>query len=243
MRQRAQHDMPNRTAAVAAFSAGETASAPGRHTADAPVPPSPDYPLKEAFDRMVATLALAALSPLLMLIAALIYIADPGSVFYSQERIGRNGRKFACRKFRSMVQDGDAVLERHLQENPDAHREWSETRKLKDDPRVTPVGVVLRKSSLDELPQLVNIARGEMSLVGPRPIVEDEAPYYGEKLPFYLAVRPGLTGLWQISGRNDVSYDERVRLDTHYVRNLNFLGDLAIILRTVRVVLVGRGSY
>lgn len=207
------------------------------------LPDTPDYPFKEGVDRLLAILGLAVLSPLLLFIAALIYIADPGSVFFSQQRIGRNGRMFKCKKFRSMVQDGDAVLEQHFQDNPDAHREWSATRKLKDDPRVTPIGVVLRKSSLDELPQLINIAKGEMSIVGPRPIVEDEAPYYGDKLPFYLSVRPGLTGLWQISGRNDVSYDERVRLDTHYVRNLNFVTDVLIILRTVRVVLTGRGSY
>lgn len=242
-----RHDVERHTSdrfTAHAFSVGGGPQAAQSWCADERhLPDTPDYQLKEGFDRLLAILALAVLTPLFLFIAALIYIADPGSVFFSQRRIGRNGRMFSCKKFRSMVQDGDAVLERHFRDNPEAHREWSATRKLKDDPRVTPIGVVLRKSSLDELPQLINIAKGEMSLVGPRPIVEDEAPYYGDKLPFYLAVRPGLTGLWQISGRNDVSYDERVRLDTHYVRNLSFATDLLILLRTVRVVLTGRGSY
>lgn len=207
------------------------------------VPQAPEYPLKQVLDRLLAVAALVVLSPLMLIIAGLIYASDPGRVFFTQHRIGRDGKPFACKKFRSMVMDGDAVLQRHLRNNPDALREWSETRKLRHDPRVTGIGVVLRKSSLDELPQLINIAKGEMSLVGPRPIVEDEVPYYGDALPYYLAVRPGLTGLWQISGRNDVSYDERVRLDTHYVRNLSLLVDAMIILRTVRVVLTGRGSY
>jgi exopolysaccharide production protein ExoY len=207
------------------------------------VPQSPEYPSKPVVDRVLAIVAVVLLSPLLAMIAAAIYVSDPGNVFYSQWRLGRDGSKFRCLKFRSMVMDGDAVLDRHLRENHSARREWATTRKLRDDPRITPMGVILRKSSLDELPQLINIARGEMSIVGPRPIVEDEAPYYGEALSYYKAVRPGLTGLWQVSGRNDVSYDERVRLDAHYVRTLNPFLDFVIMLRTVRVVFLGRGSY
>jgi exopolysaccharide production protein ExoY len=207
------------------------------------IPDRPDYPAKPVVDRTLAVIALAVLAPLLGMIAAAIYFSDPGKVFFSQWRLGRDGHKFRCIKFRSMVNDGDVVLQRHLRENPEAREEWEATRKLRDDPRVTRIGLILRKSSLDELPQLINIARGEMSIVGPRPIVEDEAPYYGGELAYYKAVRPGLTGLWQVSGRNDVSYDERVRLDTHYVRNVNFRSDFEIVCRTVRVVALGHGSY
>jgi exopolysaccharide production protein ExoY len=204
---------------------------------------SPEYSGKPILDRALAVMAVVMLSPLLVMIAAAIYISDPGNVFYSQWRLGRDGRPFRCLKFRSMVTDGDSILDRHLRENPAARQEWAATRKLRNDPRVTTIGLILRKSSLDELPQLINIARGEMSIVGPRPIVEDEAPYYGEALSYYKAVRPGLTGLWQVSGRSDVSYDERVRLDVHYVRTLNPFLDFVIILQTVRVVFLGRGSY
>jgi exopolysaccharide production protein ExoY len=202
-----------------------------------------EYRLKRSKDQLLAVAALIALMPLLMMIAALVHFGDRGPIFFSQWRLGHQGRYFRCLKFRTMLVDADAALVRHLDADPDAAAEWAAARKLKVDPRITPVGDLLRRTSLDELPQLINIARGEMSIVGPRPIVREEAEYYGDALGEYLAVRPGLTGLWQISGRNDVGYDERVELDRHYVSTMTLGGDLLIILRTVHAVLGRRGSY
>ena len=146
-------------------------------------------------------------------------------------------------EFRTMVEDGDRVLQEHLASNPAARLEWETTRKLKNDPRVTPLGTVLRKLSLDELPQLINILMGDMSVVGPRPVVNDELNQYGRSAYHYLRSRPGLTGLWQISGRNDVSYRRRVAFDRYYVENWSFFQDLRIIFKTVPVVCTTRGSY
>lgn len=198
---------------------------------------------KVIFDRVAALAGLILLLPLMLVVAALIWRRDPGPVLYAHKRIGRHGRVFHCLKFRTMVLDSDTVLTRHLAENPGAAAEWAATRKLRVDPRVTGIGARLRKTSIDELPQLINVLRGDMSLVGPRPIVMDEARHYGEALAAYLAVRPGVTGLWQISGRSDTSYAERVALDRAYVRGRNMLTDLWILLRTVVVVAKGRGSY
>lgn len=198
---------------------------------------------KVIFDRVAAFAGLILLMPLMLIVAALIWRRDPGPVLYAHKRIGRHGRVFHCLKFRTMVLDSDAILARHLAENPAAAAEWAATRKLRADPRVTSIGARLRKTSLDELPQLINVLRGEMSLVGPRPIVMDEARHYGEALAAYLAVRPGVTGLWQISGRSDTSYAERVALDRAYVRGRNLMNDLWILMRTVAVVAKGRGSY
>lgn len=202
-----------------------------------------EYPLKRAMDQWVAILALVGLGPLFLIVAGLIHFGDRGPVFFAQSRLGYGGRSFRCLKFRTMLVGADAALARHLEADPEAMAEWKATRKLKDDPRITPIGKILRRTSLDELPQLINIARGEMSLVGPRPIVREEADYYGEVLGDYLSVRPGLTGLWQISGRNDIGYEERVRIDAHYVLNISLAEDLRIILRTVVAVLARRGSY
>jgi exopolysaccharide production protein ExoY len=164
-------------------------------------------------------------------------------VFYRHRRIGLNGADFDCLKFRSMVANGDEVLARHLAANSEAAREWEETRKLKNDPRITPLGSNLRKTSIDELPQLVNILRGEMSFVGPRPIVTAEVPKYGACIDQYLSARPGLTGPWQVSGRNEVDYTTRVELDRNYIESWSFWRDLAIIVKTARVVVSARGSY
>ncbi len=205
--------------------------------------PDNDSVLKNVMDRVLAALALLVLSPLLGMVAALIYIRDPGPVLFAHRRIGKHGRRFKCLKFRTMVADGDAVLARHLRNNPDAAAEWRETRKLQDDPRVTPLGDLLRRSSIDELPQLFNILWGQMSVVGPRPIIDSEVGYYGDAIFDYLSVRPGLTGLWQVSGRSDVGYEQRVALDSDYVNNRSMLGDWRIILRTVRVVALREGSY
>ncbi len=223
--------------------AGPRAATQGRAGPPSLAPARPDPLSKTLLDRGAALLALVMLAPLFLMVAALIYLRDPGPVFFAHRRIGKGGRSFRCLKFRTMAMDGDAILERHLACNDTAASEWRETRKLKDDPRVTPLGDVLRRSSLDELPQLINILRGDMSIVGPRPIVEDEVRFYGAAMADYLSVRPGLTGLWQISGRNDVGYGQRVRLDQEYVRGQSFGGDLGIILRTVRVVLQQKGSY
>lgn len=198
---------------------------------------------KRSFDILVALAALVLLSPIFVLIMALVKYSDGGRVFYGHRRIGYNGSTFRCLKFRTMAENGDALLQRYLDENPQAQEEWRETRKLQDDPRVTVVGSVLRKLSLDELPQLINILRGEMSIVGPRPVVEDELELYEASAVYYLRSRPGLTGLWQVSGRNDVSYAARVAFDTHYVRNWSLTSDLVIVARTIPAVCLSRGSY
>ncbi|QRI66541.1 sugar transferase (plasmid) [Shinella sp. PSBB067] len=198
---------------------------------------------KRSFDILVALAALVVLSPIFVLIMALVKYSDGGSVFYGHRRIGYNGSTFRCLKFRTMAENGDVLLQQHLEQNPEALEEWRATRKLQDDPRVTVVGTVLRKLSLDELPQLVNILKGEMSIVGPRPVVEDELELYEASAVYYLRSRPGLTGLWQVSGRNDVSYATRVAFDTHYVRNWSLTSDLVIVARTIPAVCLSRGSY
>lgn len=198
---------------------------------------------KRSFDILVALAALVVLSPIFVLIMALVKYSDGGSVFYGHRRIGYNGSTFRCLKFRTMAENGDALLHAYLEQNPAAYEEWRTTRKLQDDPRVTIVGTVLRKLSLDELPQLINILRGEMSLVGPRPVVEDELELYEASAVYYLQSRPGLTGLWQVSGRNDVSYASRIAFDTHYVKNWSFTRDVVIVARTIPAVCLSRGSY
>ncbi|PWJ82394.1 exopolysaccharide production protein ExoY [Pseudaminobacter salicylatoxidans] len=199
--------------------------------------------LKRSFDIAAALAGIVLISPLLVMLAALVKFSDGGAVVYGHRRIGHNGTVFRCWKFRTMVQNGDEVLAAHLAANPGDREEWNATRKLQNDPRVTRVGAVLRKLSLDELPQIVNILRGEMSFVGPRPVVKDELELYGKAASFYLRSRPGLTGLWQVSGRNDVSYDTRVAFDRHYVENWSFASDLKILIRTVPAVFASRGSY
>jgi exopolysaccharide production protein ExoY len=198
---------------------------------------------KRGFDVVGAVAGLVVLSPLLLMLALLVKLSDGGRVLYGHRRVGRDGSSFRCLKFRTMAENGDAVLAAHLERNPQLRQEWLATRKLQDDPRVTSVGLVLRKLSLDELPQLINILRGEMSFVGPRPVVEDELELYGTAVECYLKSRPGLTGLWQISGRNDVSYSARVAFDRHYVENWSFAFDLVIIVKTFPAVLSSRGSY
>ncbi|MBB3610096.1 exopolysaccharide production protein ExoY [Rhizobium sp. BK602] len=190
-----------------------------------------------------ALAALILISPLFLMLMLLVKFSDRGPIFYGHRRIGHNGKTFRCMKFRTMVVDGDRVLQAYLQNNPRAMEEWRETRKLQNDPRVTLVGAVLRKLSLDELPQLINIIRGEMSVVGPRPVVEDELERYDASAIYYLQSRPGLTGLWQVSGRNDVSYESRVAFDTHYVKNWSLGSDMMIIAKTIPAVCLSRGSY
>lgn len=199
--------------------------------------------LKRSFDVTAAVLALAFISPIFLLLVLLVKLSDKGPAFYGHRRIGHNGQSFRCLKFRTMVVHGDRVLQAYLQANPKAQEEWRTTRKLQNDPRVTAVGSVLRKLSLDELPQLINIIRGEMSIVGPRPVVEEELELYEGAAVYYLQSRPGLTGLWQVSGRNDVSYASRVAFDTHYVKTWSLRSDMMIIARTIPAVCLSRGSY
>jgi exopolysaccharide production protein ExoY len=198
---------------------------------------------KRCFDMTAALGALALLLPLFCLIALAIKLSDRGPIFYRHRRIGLSGTPFDCLKFRSMVLNADEVLSRHITADGEAAREWEETRKLKRDPRITQLGTAMRKTSVDELPQLLNILKGEMSFVGPRPIVTSEVTKYGPTIDDYVRARPGLTGLWQISGRNDVDYQTRVALDHDYIRSWRFRRDLAIIAKTVRVVVTARGCY
>lgn len=198
---------------------------------------------KRTFDFTFALLAIILLAPLFAAVIVLIRLYDGGPAIYRHPRIGRNGRTFDCLKFRTMVLDADKVLMQHLAINEAAAAEWTATRKLKDDPRITPLGRVLRRTSVDELPQLINIVKGEMSLVGPRPIVFDEVVHYGPYITDYCRARPGLTGLWQVSGRNDIVYHERVKLDCHYVAHWSVRLDFVIIVRTVPTVLSAHGCY
>ena len=180
--------------------------------------------------------------PLLLVVGILIRMQDGGPAVYAQKRYGRNGRTFKCFKLRSMVANADDRLREILATDPAARAEWEATQKLVNDPRITPLGHFIRKTSIDELPQLVNILRGDMSLVGPRPIVENEIAKYGEFYRDYCAVRPGLTGLWQVEGRSDTTYEERVQLDAKYARTRTFVSDIMIMLRTVPAVLMSRGA-
>ena len=199
--------------------------------------------LKRFVDVTVALLALILFLPLFAFFAALIKWSDGGPVFYVHRRIGYAARPFGCLKFRTMVPNGDEILRDYLHSDSTAAREWAETRKLKRDPRVTELGILLRKLSIDELPQLINVIRGDMSLVGPRPIVPEEARMYGEELQAYLRSRPGLTGAWQVSGRSDQSYAKRVWMDRQYVEHWSLWRDVVIIVKTVPVLLTTRGSY
>lgn len=179
-----------------------------------------------------------------MLTAALaIYVEDGGPIFYTQPRVGRYGKTFRCFKFRSMEVNAEARIEEVLSANPLAQAQWLTNRKLTRDPRVTVVGRLLRRCSLDELPQLINVLRGDMSIVGPRPIMLDERLLYGHRLGAYIQVRPGVTGLWQVSGRADASFRSRIAMDMVYLRTRCLRLDLKVLARTIPAVLVGRGSY
>ncbi len=203
--------------------------------------PMPRF-IKRAFDIAVSGTLLLLISPI-MLVLALMVKRDGGPVLFGHSRIGKDAKVFKCLKFRSMIHNSQAVLERHLAENPEARAEWEADHKLKNDPRVTRFGSFLRRSSLDELPQLINVLKGEMSLVGPRPIVEGEVSKYQCDIVHYYRVSPGITGLWQVSGRNDVTYEQRVQLDSWYVRNWSLWHDVAIMCKTVPALLKRSGAY
>lgn len=198
--------------------------------------------IKRGLDLTAGIALLFLLAPLMLLIVALIRTGDGGPAFYRQTRIGRGGRTFRCWKFRTMACDADEALRQLLASDLAAAREWSESQKLTLDPRITPVGSFLRRSSLDELPQLFNIIAGDMSFVGPRPIVAAERERYGEAFNHCFSVPPGLTGLWQISGRSDCSYATRVSLDSQYASEWHLLLDAKILVRTVPAVLTQKGS-
>jgi Undecaprenyl-phosphate galactose phosphotransferase WbaP len=224
-------------------------------TAPGPVPRrtlsaanDPDIPsrkgdfTKRACDILGASALLLVLLPIFLVIGCVV-LSDGGSAFFGHPRVGRGGRSFRCLKFRSMVPKADVVLAELLATDADAREEWNRDFKLKNDARITTVGRFLRKTSLDELPQLWNVLRGDMSLVGPRPIITKELERYGSDAHYYLSVRPGVTGLWQVSGRNNVDYATRVALDVSYVKERSTLLDISILLRTFKVVFDGSGAY
>ena len=198
---------------------------------------------KRILDLVGAVVGGLLISPLLVAIVLMIRVSSPGPAFYGHRRIGTEGEPFHCWKFRTMYPQAERLLNEYLQSNPHLRAEWEQNQKLRDDPRVTRVGRFLRSTSMDELPQLWNVLRGEMSLVGPRPIVDAEVPKYGEVYKLYKRIRPGMSGLWQVSGRSDSSYTERVAIDANYVRNWSFWLDLVILARTLKTCLLRRGAY
>ena len=198
---------------------------------------------KRLLDLVASLIGGVLLMPLFFYLAVAVKMSSRGPIIYGHERIGRYGRRFKAWKFRTMFQDSNLVLEQYLEDNPDLKEEWERDQKLRYDPRITRIGRFLRKTSLDELPQLWNVIRGEMSLVGPRPIVTKEIEKYGPYYGLYTMVKPGITGLWQVSGRNNTTYDERVQLDAYYVRNWSPWVDAYLLLKTIRIVLFARGAY
>lgn len=196
---------------------------------------------KRGCDLLLAALLLLPVAIVIGLLCLLVR-RDGGPAFFGHRRVGRDSRLFLCWKIRTMVPDAETVLQRHLADTPEAAAEWDRDRKLDADPRITPLGRFLRKTSLDELPQLWNVLRGDMSFVGPRPVTEPELARYRGHAWCYLALQPGITGLWQVSGRNDLTYDERVRLDARYLATRSLTGDLRILLRTARQLLKPNGK-
>jgi len=203
--------------------------------------PGPRF-VKRVFDLFAAAGLLVLLAPVLAFFSWKIRRTGRNAMF-GHLRIGQHGRSFRCLKFRTMVPNADTVLAEVLARDPEARTEWEKDFKLKNDPRITPIGIFLRETSLDELPQLWNVLKGEMSLVGPRPIIEEELDRYGDQVGYYLEAPPGMTGLWQISGRNDTGYEDRVALDCWYARNWSLWYDLMILVKTVRVVFGRKGAY
>ncbi len=203
---------------------------------------APDAFVTNALHRGIALVMLLLLSPLMLVVAGLIWRTDGAPIFFGHYRVGRGGRLFRCLKFRTMRRDAEAVLVRLIRDDPAAACEWARDQKLSNDPRITPVGSFLRKTSLDELPQLINVLRGDMCLVGPRPVTAPELIRYDNVRWHYVSVTPGITGLWQVSGRNNTTYEERVALDRRYVESSGLLMDLKILCRTVWVVVTGHGA-
>ena len=199
--------------------------------------------IKYLFDMILTIVGTICISPLLVIIAIWIYKDSPGPVIFKHMRVGKDGKEFPCYKFRSMCVDAKEKLEELLQNDPEARAEWERDFKLKNDPRITKSGAFLRRTSLDELPQIFNVLKGEMSLVGPRPIIKDEMERYGNYINDYLMVKPGITGMWQCSGRNDIGYTERVHMDSWYVRNWSVWLDIMLLWRTFKAVFAKKGAY
>jgi len=200
---------------------------------------------KNLFDFLFSIFFLIASLPFFLLISLLIKLSSRGPIFFLQERIGKNNIPFKCIKFRTMHPEAKDILENLLMRDEKLKMEFEQTHKIKNDPRITTIGKLLRKTSLDELPQFINVLKNEMSIVGPRPIVNKEKKKYGKNLKKVLSVRPGITGLWQVSGRNNLTYKTRVKLDLNYIENYNFLMDIRILIRTIGVILfpLDRGAY
>jgi exopolysaccharide production protein ExoY len=239
-------------APVIGASRPEIAAARAVHSESAPAVGMPSriglsatgFALKRVFDLLSVIVILALFGWLMVIIAVMVRMSGGKKVIYGHTRVGRHGRPFKCLKFRSMVSNSDEVLRNLLETDPDARAQWERDFKLKDDPRITRIGRFIRKTSLDELPQLWNVVKGEMSIVGPRPVVQAEfEQYYDGAREHYLAVPPGLTGLWQVSGRSDLDYAQRVELDKSYVEKSNVFYDFIIVMRTVKVMVVKRGAY
>ncbi len=201
------------------------------------------YAIKPLFDLLIVFLTLPILLPFGLLIAAVIRLTSPGPSLFRHRRVGQFQQPLFVWKFRTMYADSDHLLEKHLAAEPEARREWSDTHKLRNDPRVTPIGRLLRKTSLDEIPQLINVLAGEMSVIGPRPIVESEKAKYGMYLQTFSYAMPGITGLWQVSGRCDVTYSERVLLDVRYVHEWSLWMEFKILLKTIFVMVHREGAY
>ena len=199
--------------------------------------------IKRAFDLLFTICGGLCILPFLLVIAVMVAFDNKGNVIFAHRRIGRGGKEFKCYKFQTMIPNAQEALEKYLAENPEARKEWEESFKLTNDPRVTKLGNILRKTSLDEMPQLWNVIKGDMSLVGPRPIVAKEIERYGEYFREYAMVTPGITGMWQASGRSDTTYEERVEMDTWYVRNWSVWIDLMYLFKTVKIVFTGKGAY
>ena len=203
------------------------------------------FSIKNLLDFLGSILIILTAFPIFILIAILIKLGSRGPIFFIQKRVGKNKKEFYCLKFRTMHPEAEDLLKNLLDKNDDLKKEFEKDHKIKNDPRITPIGKFLRKTSLDEIPQFINVIRGEMSIVGPRPIVKEEISKYGSSFLKAFSVRPGITGLWQVSGRNNLSYEKRVEMDTIYAINRDFLMDLRIIIRTFGVILFprDRGAY
>jgi len=202
-----------------------------------------DRSIKNSFDFVLSLIITIAILPILIIIYLIVLITSRSNPIFIHSRIGKGGKEFNIYKFRTMRVDASEALNRLLQSDKSAKEEWEREHKLKNDPRITPIGDFLRKTSLDELPQLFNVLKGEMSLVGPRPIVKEEIAKYGEYFHYFSEVHPGITGLWQVSGRNDINYDDRVQLDVWYVRNWSIDLDIVILIKTIDTVIRRKGSY
>lgn len=200
--------------------------------------------VKRTFDILFSCFALFISLPLFLIISLLVALTSKGKIIYGHERIGRGGNRFYCYKFRTMYADANERLQELLQKDPEIRTEWERFYKLKNDPRITPVGRFLRKNSLDELPQFWNVLKGDLSVVGPRPVVLDELhKYFKERASLILTIRPGITGLWQVSGRSNISYEERISLDEEYVQNQSLFLDLKLIAKTLPAIFFSKGAY